>query len=783
MKQNGKKSAQPRCSNPYRLNIQSDVGEVVPYPARCGWCWGCEQLRENDLVGQAAAQSLSCTHVDFVTFTYDSKRGVEARVGAKIRMPEHIKGVIQRLRQRERRGIATYNRRETKAALKDGREPQLVDNSRSYIKYVAVHEFGSKATKRSHWHVLLFYESHWPIRHEILALADPKETMPHASRVWNPPEIVGPFTRRRPPTAEDGSVIDFRVRGRAGKDGKHKKANQEWDVWPYGQVNVERVTHDPNNLVDGKPSPKEPEELANGVKYLFKYMRKNVKTPKRAPGQKSYPSQWTPEQVHEFEESKANRHVSRTRARALGSEYAVAWAEQMSAKGAQIKDFCFRIKGHNMRRDFRSTVRYQHKLKNSGVSDSIAETVTERRKLFEMRGAMRETAYAAYADAWRRKRKKETLDLGLLGPLAYQCQMKRESEEFNEFLRSEKAAFLRFVEQKNKFSTLPETLPPVHVYARNKNGDLLDGEMVNGRRKEVKFRKPEDRLAERRRQIEGIRRRYEEVASDSRKYQRFKNEVSKEAVQGWLTEVQYAERPEFERERFRRKVDAEHIERVVQETRNAAFLSDEAFEEMQFLADYLTVKERDEFGRPRHDIWHDLVGNSVLWKWLNQSDDYNWRQRREEMTFQFCAVDHLTPEKRVIVNPHGEVFIQRLTFSKAAAAFECPNTGQTIRHAGFKRWATRKALTGRESEAAFAGELPNRSPMDQDCIFAGPEPLKNHLQREIPWAADDGLSTAYSWCHRYCGEYMDVQTIMQPWALHLRVSQQKRAGLNLPLAI
>jgi len=282
----GKRGALLPCLHPYVLNVRAN-GVSVPFPARCGWCRGCAQTKANDMIGRAGAEALVCTHVDFVTLTYDRRKGPEQWCSAQIRNVKNVQDMQKRLRQREHRALVAYNRQELLAADREGRKPETVDAGRSYIKFLVVHEGADKSRKHSHWHLLVFYQSHFPVPQGALETGDIAETQPFCRRVWSPPAIFGPVTPKLPPDANNPDVIDFRVASKIMRDGRKAGGNQLWDLWPHGFVNVQRVTHEVNGP-DGVPVLKQGDELAQSVRYLNKYLRKSVKAPKgKDPGRMS----------------------------------------------------------------------------------------------------------------------------------------------------------------------------------------------------------------------------------------------------------------------------------------------------------------------------------------------------------------------------------------------------------------------------------------------------------------------------------------------------------------
>jgi len=577
-----------------------------------------------------------------------------------------------------------------------------------------VFEYGTKQTKRSHWHVLIFYESHFPIPDALIATGDLKQTVPAARRVWDIPCKFGPIAEKRPKGAFDGSFIDFTVL---------PEANQEWDAWPHGQVNVQRVTHETNEP-SGVPRLKTGNEMAKAVAYLNKYLRKNVKIPRgMSPARLSA---MPPEKQAEFHAS-MRKNVHRTMSQGLGEHFAEQWGKRHARMGVRCEKMLYTLSGFNMKRRPESIHKHQTSLMAHGVSAVAAEALTDHRIHFEMRGAMRETAFSAFATERRKVTNKQDLSEATLGAAFQQSLMKAESEEFNEFLRSKSAGLIRAAQSvvSQGLELLPDSLLPVHVYERSASGVLCDGSRSGGVTAKPRYRLPLDRLKERRAEIRNIRARYEAAQAVPYKLQRFQQSVSLLDASDLETETLFAKRPTFERARFKREVDAERVQEVRWKLSEAVRQGDEqAREELEYLDDLMIVTERDAFGLDRFDLHHDFVDTPTLWRWVHKCDNFQFERLREQLIERHCKTRYLSEDVRLVETPQNRLAIQRRTFSLKKATFECPETRKLIRHKGFKRWATRLCGSLSEETDALGGILPNRSPSDCDTLFSGPEPLK-----------------------------------------------------------
>ena len=730
----GKKGALLPCQFPWRLTFKAN-GALVPYPARCGWCWACSQTKANDLIGRAGAEALVCSHVDFVTLTYDQRSGAEQYCSARIRNVKHVQDMQKRLRQREHRALKAYNRNEEQAAASEGRKPETVDASRSYIKFLVVHEGADETRKHSHWHILIFYQSHFEVPQDVLASGDMRQTHEFVRRVWSPPAIFGPVTDRLPPDANNPEVIDFRVASKIMRDGRKAGGNQLWNIWPHGFVNVQRVTHDVNRP-EGKPVLKLGEELAQSVRYLNKYLRKAVKVPKGKDPKRM--SSWTQQEREAFADA-VKTNVTRTSSRGLGHDFARADAERWAKTGVPVKDMFYRLEGFEMKRKPESVYKFQQRLMSAGVSLSSAMVVTDSRILFAYQGAMREAFFNAWFDARTRIRGRRPRE-NEMGEAFIKAFMKRESDEMSEFLRSKKAVMCRLLQGRvsEGLDLLPDQLTPVHVY-ETEGGVLLDGSVMNGVKLPVKFRKPKERLQERRREIERLKLVYAKAWAEPGKLARLKRQVSGLSLEQLETETLYSERPWHVRQRFKRLNDVDRLDKLAEKLaddleRAKAEGREGELQRLQECSDWLLkfgmVTERDAFGLPRWSLHHGVVSEDVLWRWVNGSDDFGFGDLREKLVAKHFDVVEICEGGRVLTSRTGVLrwYLQRQVFSDSKAVFDLQNlSGERCpafkAYSGFQRWATRE-LSGSEVEVALRNEVSLRRSSDRDPLFYGPEPLR-----------------------------------------------------------
>jgi len=434
------------------------------------------------------------------------------------------------------------------------------------------------------------------------------------------------------------------------------------------------------------------------------------------------------------------RNVSRTYSRGLGHDFARADAERVARFGLPVNDMFFQLKGFNMKRKPESVYKFQQRLAAAGVADWAAQRVTDSRILFSYLGSMRDEFFNTWYDA-RTRIKGRRPDEKELGEALVQSLMKRESDEFSEFLRSPLVSIVRELESTfaSEMGVFPERLTPVHIY-ETVEGVLQDGSLVDGRKLPVVFRKPKDRLAERRLEIDRLRRLFEKAKAVPDKLVRLKRHVSTVGLDRLETETLFANRPEHVRERFKRDHDVERFDRLADKLADALDLAEAEGREADFaryqeradwLLDFGMVSERDAFGLPRFTVHHECVGEKVLWHWLNGADDFGFRDLRERLVAKHFDAVPIAEGSRVLTAKTGPErwFLQREVFSDKAAWFDLgnPSSVQGLPAfkavSGFKRWASRE-LSSDQVAAALRNEISLRSVADRDPLFYGPEPLK-----------------------------------------------------------
>jgi len=703
-------SARLRCTSPTEFGLKTGrAKKSVPIPTVCGRCYACVQNRELDAIGRAACQSLESARIDFLTLTYDSRKGVHERAAALVRMTSDLQNFKKRLRRKENYELTKYNARETDLAQSERRPARLVDTSRSYIKFMDAFERGSTGTKRSHWHVLVFWESHFPVPDDLVLSGNPHACMSAAARVWDIPQIYGPQTPGRPPEAENPEIIDHRVQRKSVK-GKNQIANQPWGLWPHGNVVFDSCTHD---VTQTNLPLKSLEQIGASVKYLQKYQRKAIYVPR---GKSDVPQEdWTPKE-QALHQASLDQGVQRTESRQVGHRFARLKGQRQGVYGVQFHDMIYRIDGFHMKTRPITVHKHQSKFIAAGMSQVLAERLTDTRQPFEFRGAHAQAVFEGYCQA-RVPIIGKAVDPYKCGDAYLAADMKKKSQEFREYLKAKPAVLRRALHATTRAEPLQDELTPVEVFVYDAKGCRKTG--PNNR---DAMRPIADRHRERMAEIDYLRNRYESVDM-SRALRTVKRIVGLTPLAELETETRFANRTHADRERWSRRPDARHYWNVIGDLGEKSDKGDfEAQETLEYLENANRVQEMIALNLPRHSLSHPLVPDDMLMRWVNTSYDYSFPALREMLIAKYCRVIEHDPERRTLITPQGDVLIQRKSWrtSDAIAYDEC--SGLHIKYKP-RIWATRRALTDSEESAALAGTLKNRNPSESDFIFRGEKPL------------------------------------------------------------
>ena len=723
------------CANPVQQQISSLKDGTRPafVKTRCQKCWACVTTKKNILLGRYLAECATVERIELWTLTYGSATP-EARLGAKQRCIEHVQKFQKAVRQREQRGLRTYNRRETKAAAADGREPRLVDLKQSYVTFHPVFEFGS-ANGRGHFHVVLFWHSHFPIAEHVLSQQEPPVCPELARRVWELKRIVSPPTPKRPPGARDPDVIDWRVQ----KDG-----SQTHGLWPYGLVNIECLSHDLRaSDRHGRSAPRRSSttEIQEGLRYTLKYLDK----PDTDKFGKPLSETELGEQDARLANAKGGSRLFRTGSQGMGKRYAKAWGRLLAFKGVPLNHVHFRVSGVNVKRGLASMAKFEAKLRSRNLTETqiLAYTLDAQKLTFQMHGAMRDACVDAYLDAQADKGTPQ----GALGDVGLARLRQLAAKKKNEQLRSVECEFQRAI-TRDLTPTDQSWMAGEIAKLSNCAQEMLDtGWDAASRLKRwtlpVRILPPEPfegfQLSERPvptpawLKMNGIGRRTEieklgavlaAIGYVERVYSR--NWVDPFKLQ---TEKHKASRigdlgMEFvPHERRRLIVNQDAVTQAIfEENERAAY---GAF--MDGTGDYDDCRLASQAARgrakpPEFDAWSCVengVPSELRLRWLNHSDQYEFEKQRERHVQRYCLVHQVDPDRRLIVTPDGRVlFGSKLPIEKPRAClsakdrrvFEVERRGRPVRFR-YREITELRQLGDIEARIFPAGMAPQTAPI------------------------------------------------------------------------
>ncbi len=720
-----KRSLIRRCQFPRLFYLKGEAGRAVATPTSCTRCWACRKNQHDDLVGRISAHAIGCAEIQLITLTYDEGRGDEAWVGSKARAIKHIQKFKKRYRKRETDQMKAYNQRAISSP--ELNQPQIVDPDVSRIKFIDAFEFGSK-TKRGHWHLLVLLESHFDIPQHFYNAGSIRDGMAASKRVWDLPQIYGRRTRRRSETKADlGNVYDHRADG-----------NQEFNLWPYGQMRIDSVTHDVQHP-SGEKVLKSHLDLSPMIDYTTKYIRKNGIT--LPDGWDSNQRTWTEDQIDEFLRIPAPR-LNRSISRGIGYPFAIAHGLSRAKMGVPLGDLRFKINEITAERKKFSGLRYQNALEKRGLPHHAAQQLVENRREFQMRGAMRRTAFRAFHNLSVEKYG-DTASEERSGDGYRRDVFQLESDAHRELMKTHdyKLAYALQPPHLKELGELYEFLPAVDVFETDeKTGQLLCGP---GKIR-TKYRTISDRLAERRADIARNTRNFRATMKwldGSSLIDRIEHLVSNLPLDELDTRKRYESLRKSEREVQRAPYEQKVYDEALAEClRNGAATKDHE-EAKKWHARYIALEQvsfRDEWEElelPRNTLAHFTMPSNLIWDKVNFSHDFKWPALREDIIRRYCVVDDLDESSRLVDNPSGtRTFLQRrhVPFSYKEEEQRrsewishkeyFPESGKKIEARNTTRWYSRE-VTPDEVRRVKAGERIVVTKHHNDPIFTGSQPL------------------------------------------------------------
>jgi len=661
------------CETPIQVRIsgQKEGTRSKYVKTRCRKCWKCIKTEQLKLLGRYLAECTTAQRVEFWTLTYHG-RTEESLLGSKQRCVKHLQDWQKRIRQRERRGLNTYNRREKKAAKVDGREPQLVETKRSYCTFHPVFEFGTKKG-RGHFHCVIFWHSHFPTTEGITVDQSPEIVPRSARRVWDLPNIKGPRYPTLPPNANDPECIDWRC----DKDG-----SQLHSTWEHGNLNIKCSSHD-MQAVDawGASAPRRlpNSEIQGALNYTLKYLAK----PDTNRDGKPLDEGQLAAQDEQIKLAKGGSRLYRTGSRSMGTRFAKEYGERLANYGVPMEHVHFRVEGVNMGRSRASLAKFEANLKAHTTDARYVQSqlLNAQRVVFQMQGAMRDVAVDAYLEIMLAKSKKEAA----LGDVAIARLRQLAAKEFNAELRSQEKQFHRTcarrmskVEQmlmadkldaltpcasemldqwagprhQRDHMTLPQRILPPEPF----EGYVMSEKEVPSfkllKAKGIERRTELEKLAATREAIAFVKEAYKLSPIDREKYQEQKRFAScvESLARAYINRAERWKRPN--QDEVTQSIFRDTKEEMLEGYRDGT----NTYEAFELAAKYVEgVEAVPEFKLGA--TVEDGIPAARRLAWLNYSDAYDFPEQRERHIKAHCAVRDLGKGRRLVITPDGRVLL------------------------------------------------------------------------------------------------------------------------------
>ena len=633
------------------------------------------------------------------------------------------------MRQRERRGLSAYNKREKLSAKEQGRKATLIDTSQSYIKFFPVFEFGSN-NGRGHFHVMIFFESHIEVPVHALAL-EPEVCPIGARRVWDLPNVRGAETPNLPPDANNPEVIDYRVR----KDGSQRHA-----LWPHGFVNIECVSHD-MRAVDFGGNPVDQRKRSEGVVMSMFYLLKYLGKPDTKAKDQALSDDELKEQTDALKRGRGGNSMYRTGSRGLGHAFARHFARAHANNGVPLMHIHFKVAGAVVPRSPASLAKFQAKVeKTMGPIKAHQYILDASRMVFQMQGGMANVAADTYLEIAKARNKAPEA----MGDVAIMRLRQLEAKKANDWLRSAEGRFRRktareltlldtlWIEQRLKTAqplaasmlsggffdkTLPVCVLPPEPYLGYILGEdavpdfgVLKAQGVTANTELEKLEATSDAIA-----IIGDA--YRRVQTDAGRYQYEKQIASYQSALSapYVAPYEVQNRDEYTQAIYEQTV-AEEWEKHQAGDKDASDLI------------YALEVARGHMYRSPVKPWSFVefdVPQRLGLLWLNHSDQYNFPQQRETAIRQHCVVRYCANDRRLIITPDGRILMGRFGITEKYRD-TLSSGGKTFRKKmTVQKWGYRQIDHG-QLGAAIAGVLPLKSMDKSDAIFADiDQPFKN----------------------------------------------------------
>jgi len=716
------------CSAPVQTRISGEKNGTRSafVKSRCRKCWQCVTSQKNELLGRLLAESAVSQRIELWTLTYNNETA-ESRLGAKQRCVHHVQKFQKILRQREQRGLSTYNRREKKAAKAQGRAPKLVDQTKSYCSFFPVFEFGTN-NGRGHFHVVVFWKSHFAVPFAVLGNHEPPVCPEEAIRVWDLPNVVGPETVGRPDGAANPDLIDWRVQ---------KGGSQVHGTWVHGYTNIECLSHD-FKAVDwrGRSAPqRQPREsVVKGLAYTLKYLSK-PETDYTKRHEKGSDAQLADHKIEkqraELAHAKGGSRLFRTGSNGLGGEFGRAYGRRLAQSGVPMNHVHFRVTGANVPRSISSLAKFEAKIKGRGLTETQAlpYLLDAQKMVFQMHKGMLVVAVDEYIEIARSKGIPDTA----MGDVPLARIRQQIAQEYNERLRSEEYQFRRKTcRELTDFDRLWSSVGLLNMskaaremvqLGRIGRRDVLPMKILppepfegfvmtcdpvptakHLKSKGIERRSEEQKLSATLEAISWVQGHYDRQWSDPYKVQHEKRQASK---------VKDLGRPYVRSDiRYWRKNQDAVTQEIFEQTESDLFL---AF--MDGEADYDDCKLATDMARgrvsdPPFDPWsclEDGVPAELRLRWLNYSDQYDFEKQRERHIKAYCFVHQISNERRLVITPDGRVLSGALLHHKKRKVFISQKQHQPFeKDRVVYRFVYREIRTKAEVRAVYNGTFPSK---------------------------------------------------------------------------
>jgi len=672
-RRSGNEFAKLCCENPQTyVKLGGACKEGIVVPARCGVCPNCLMEKKNDLLGICMAAALVSARVDLLTLSFDGHTPTSL-LGSLVREPLELQKLIKRLRADEVYQLKKHNDKERIAAMYEGRKPKLVP-AVSHLDYLAVYELGTK-NQRGHWHVLLFWKTHFPVPLDVLATGSQTETEPYLKRVCDIDLMFGPKPDGLPPEAGDENVLSYRV-----------EKSQRWRFWPHGFVNVECASHETEHEL--RLVRKKPDDLMKAVKYCQQYL---FPAPVRSDDRRAVQNA---DRMAKKLRSEGDTSAKRTYSLGLGKEYAHASGVHHAMTGLPVRHLRYQLAGVNMPLDRVKEHNRRSSIEALTRNSMTAEQLVRRAIVFTHRGSRADTFCEAYLSTME-QRGRVTEPVQKFGDEIVKYRLRKLARETVKLVNSVpyQAAVAFQGHVKKALNPIYEELTPIPVFRLLEDGTPADGRWLcdsTGKRRErvaLETLTPLERL-------DMARKRHDRIAGEAAKVYLPKTEHQSELLRlsalpldELLTEFHWKARKRLEKAAMVDAFSTKSVQRARDKLADMVSGSDPkqaqlALGALDGLDELCRRTDLEPCTLPRCQFGHPSAGASVIEAALNSSLDGFWPEKREQAIKRYCQTVASGDGWQVIRSPAGDFFMRRRGITDREITAVCPDTGTVIKHKG-----------------------------------------------------------------------------------------------------